>query len=64
MGSMGIGLGGALVLALDIYAIYSIMTSNNSAASKILWTLLVLILPLLGFILWLLFGPRSSVGTL
>ncbi|MCK8463191.1 PLD nuclease N-terminal domain-containing protein [Aliiroseovarius sp. S1339] len=52
--------GGAIVLALDIYAIYNIMTSRSSALVKVLWTVFVLLLPILGFIVWLLFGPRSA----
>ncbi|MCB1348125.1 MAG: PLDc_N domain-containing protein [Maritimibacter sp.] len=58
------GIGGTIVLALDIYAIYSILTSRNSAGAKILWTILVLLLPILGFIIWLLAGPRSTAATI
>lgn len=60
MGMMEIGLGGALVLALNIYAIYAIMTSSRSAMAKVLWTILVLLLPIVGFVIWLLIGPRSA----
>ncbi|WP_373356348.1 PLDc N-terminal domain-containing protein [Pseudoroseicyclus sp. CXY001] len=53
-------IGGLIVLALDIWAIVSIISSSASTGSKVLWTLLVLILPVLGFIIWLIAGPRSS----
>lgn len=54
------GLGGLIVLALDIWAIVSIVGSGVSTGKKVLWTLLVLVLPVLGFIIWLLAGPRSA----
>lgn len=54
------GLGGLLVLALDIWAIVSIIGSRATTGAKVLWTLLVLILPILGFIIWFFAGPRSQ----
>ena len=57
------GIGGFIVLILDIWAIVSILSSGASTGSKVLWTLLVLILPVLGFIIWLIAGPKSSRAT-
>lgn len=54
------GLGGLIILALDIWAIVSIIGSSTSTGKKVLWTLLVLVLPVVGFIIWLLAGPRSN----
>ena len=54
------GLGGLIILALDIWAIVSIIGSGTSTGKKVLWVLLVLILPLVGFLIWLLAGPRSE----
>ncbi len=54
------GLGGLVILAVDIWAIVSIIGSAASTGKKVLWVLLVLILPILGFIIWLICGPRSS----
>lgn len=56
------GLGGVIILALDIWAIVSIIGSSVSTGKKVLWTLLVLLLPVVGFIIWLLAGPRSSAS--
>lgn len=53
------GIGGLIILILDIWALVSIVGSNRSTGSKVLWILLVLILPILGFIIWLFAGPRS-----
>ncbi|WP_394358496.1 PLDc N-terminal domain-containing protein [Halocynthiibacter halioticoli] len=60
MNTMQMTLGGALVLALDIYALYNVMSSDASAVGKVLWVILILLLPIFGFILWLLLGPRTK----
>ncbi|MGR3362609.1 MAG: PLDc N-terminal domain-containing protein, partial [Maritimibacter harenae] len=41
----------------------SIFSSGASTGAKVLWALVVIVLPLLGFILWLIFGPKSSKST-
>ncbi len=56
------GLGSLLVLVLDIWAIVSIVGSSASTSSKVLWSLLVILLPVVGFVLWLIFGPRATKG--
>jgi hypothetical protein len=53
------GLIGLLILAADIWAIVSIVQSSASTGKKVLWILLVLILPILGLILWFFLGPRG-----
>ncbi|MFV1463535.1 PLD nuclease N-terminal domain-containing protein [Phaeobacter sp. JH20_36] len=53
------GIGGLIVLLLSIWAIVSIVGSNAGTGKKVIWVVFVLILPILGFICWLLFGPRS-----
>lgn len=54
------GFGGLLILALDIWALVSIVGSSASTGRKVLWVLLVFFLPLIGFLIWLIAGPRSS----
>lgn len=54
------GLGAILVLALALWAIVSIIGSDAGTGTKVLWILLVLILPLIGFLLWLIFGPKAG----
>lgn len=51
---------GLLILALDVWAIASIINSKEETSKKILWILLVLVLPLIGFLIWYFAGPRSS----
>lgn len=50
---------GIVILVLDIWAIYKILTSGASGLAKILWTLAIIILPVVGFIVWLIAGPKG-----
>ena len=54
------GILGLIVLALDIWAIVSVVNSGASTGAKVLWVLVILVLPVLGFLAWLLFGPRAA----
>jgi phospholipase D-like protein len=54
------GLGGLIVLVADVWAIVNIFQSGKSTGDKVLWTVLVVVLPVLGFILWFFFGPRTA----
>ena len=54
------GLFGLLILVGDLYALFNIFGSNATPGKKVVWTLLVLLLPLLGFIFWWLAGPRAK----
>ncbi len=60
MGIEVVGIGGFILLVLNIWAIISIVSSEAGVGAKVIWVLLLLILPLLGFIAWLLFGPRAA----
>jgi hypothetical protein len=51
---------GLIVLALDIWAVASVIGSSASGGAKILWTLLIIILPIVGFIIWFFAGPRPA----
>jgi hypothetical protein len=57
---MGSGLIGILVLAADIWALVNVFGSRASNVAKVVWAQLILVLPVLGFIIWLLAGPRSD----
>ena len=54
------GLVGLLILAGDVWAIINIFQSSASNGKKLLWTVVVLLLPLLGLILWFFLGPRGG----
>ncbi len=49
-----------LVLIADIWAILNIAQSRESNGTKVLWIVLVLVLPVLGFVVWYFAGPRSA----
>ena len=51
---------GILILIADIWAIVNIFQSNADTGRKVLWTVLVVLLPVLGFILWFFLGPRTG----
>jgi hypothetical protein len=56
------GILGLLILAGDIWAIINILQSSVSNGKKLVWILVVLLLPLLGLILWFFLGPRDRKG--
>ncbi len=49
-----------LVLAADIWAIVNIFQSRATTGMKVLWTLLVIVLPVIGFLVWLFAGPKTG----
>jgi hypothetical protein len=58
---MGIEVGGLLgliILVLDVYAIVKVVGSSASTGTKVLWVVLILLLPVIGLILWALLGPK------
>ncbi|SFD50558.1 Phospholipase_D-nuclease N-terminal [Sulfitobacter brevis] len=57
---MEYGLLGLIILIADIYAIYQVFTSGASTMAKVLWILGILVFPVVGFIVWLIAGPRGS----
>jgi hypothetical protein len=54
------GLFGLLVLAGDIWAIINIAQSGATNVKKLVWILVVLLLPLLGLVIWFFAGPRGG----
>lgn len=52
------GLLGLIILVLDIWAIVRTLESGATTGSKVLWVVLILLLPVLGLVLWFLLGPR------
>jgi succinate dehydrogenase/fumarate reductase cytochrome b subunit len=53
---------GLLILAGDIWAIINILQSSAANEKKLLWIVVVVLLPLIGLILWYLLGPRNGRG--
>lgn len=60
---MGIEIGGLLgliILVADVYAIVKTIQSAATTGTKVLWIVIVLVLPVIGLLLWLMMGPRSA----
>lgn len=57
------GILGLAILVADIFAAVNIFQSRESTAAKVLWTVLIVVLPVLGFIIWFMAGPRSRSRT-
>lgn len=51
---------GLLILIGDIWAIINILQSSAENTKKLIWILVVLLLPLIGLILWFFMGPRDG----
>ena len=51
---------GLLVLGLDIWAVLNVWRNTRSDAVKVGWALGIFIFPIVGFLAWLLAGPKDS----
>lgn len=58
--TMGYGIVGLIILALDIWGIINVLGSGATIGMKLFWVLLIVILPVVGLIIWFMAGPRSS----
>lgn len=59
---MGIEVGGLLgliILIIDVWAIIKVVQSPAGTGSKVLWVVLILVLPVVGLLLWFLLGPKG-----
>ena len=50
---------GLIVLIADIYAIVKIVQSNATTMIKVLWIVLIILLPVIGVIIWFVLGPKG-----
>jgi len=60
MGNETGGFLGLILLVLDVWAIVKIFQSSAGTGSKVVWIVVILLLPLLGFILWFFLGPKAG----
>ncbi len=51
-----------VVTVLDVIAIVSILKSSADSGTKLLWCVLVILLPVLGMILYFLMGPGRKAA--
>ena len=50
---------GVLILIGDIWALINILQSSVGNDKKLLWVVVVVLLPLIGMLLWFVIGPRN-----
>ena len=50
---------GLLILIADIYAIVKVVQSSAPTLNKVIWIVVILVLPIIGLIIWYLLGPKS-----
>ncbi|MCU7247345.1 PLDc N-terminal domain-containing protein [Pseudomonas koreensis] len=53
--------GAVIVLLLDLWIINSVFRSDSPMLSKIWWSALVLLLPIVGALIWGITGPRGVI---
>ena len=49
---------GLIIFVIDVWAIAKVFNSGAETLTKILWILLILILPVIGVIIWYFAGPK------
>lgn len=54
------GIGSLILLIVDIYAIVMILQSSARSLEKLIWSLVVFFLPLIGLIIWYFAGPGKK----
>lgn len=54
------GIIGLVILVLDIIAIVDAVKSSMDTGKKVLWVILILVLPVLGLILYYLLGKKKQ----
>ena len=54
------GIGSLVILILDIYAIVMILQSPAKGIEKLIWSLVVFFLPLIGLVIWYFAGPGKK----
>lgn len=49
-----------IILVADIYAIVMVLQSSARSIEKLLWVLVILLLPLIGLVIWFFAGPGKK----
>ena len=51
---------GLVVLILYIFGTYNVITSSVDTPKKLGWIVLIWLVPVVGFIIWAILGPRGK----
>lgn len=49
-----------VIVALDVWAVYGLLTSSAGASTKVLWVSGILLFPLIGPLVWQCAGPKGE----
>ena len=49
-----------IIFCLDVWAIASIINTNETTGTKVLWIAIVAVLPVIGLIIWWFAGPKAN----
>lgn len=49
-----------IVFVLDVWAIASVINTNELTGTKIMWIALIAVLPVIGFLIWYFAGPKAN----
>ena len=52
------GILGLIILILDIWAILKVVQSGASTGAKVLWVIVIILLPVIGLLIWYFLGPK------
>lgn len=53
---------GLIILIADIWAIINVLQSGATTGMKVLWVVLIIVLPVIGLIVWFLMGPKKAIA--
>ncbi len=53
---------GLVIFIADLWAIVKTLQSPVTAGNKLLWVLIIFLLPVIGLIIWFFLGPRAAGG--
>lgn len=53
------GLLGLVLLVGNVYAVVKTLQSSAETGAKVLWIVLIIVFPVVGLVIWLIFGPSG-----
>ncbi|MGR3511362.1 MAG: hypothetical protein ACU0GG_01255 [Paracoccaceae bacterium] len=56
-----LGLWVLIALSFNMWALQSVIAAQATLLGKLIWALVLVTLPSIGFFVWYLFGPRRTV---
>ncbi|MDB6178119.1 PLD nuclease N-terminal domain-containing protein [Paracoccus sp. Z330] len=51
---------GIIIFVLDVWAIATVINTNETNGTKLLWIILIAVLPVLGLLIWYFMGPKGN----